>query len=178
MILINEWLPNPDGADADGEWIELWNNGAEALNIKGWALQPGSGKKYVLRERIIAPGGYATVHRSESKISLKNTGGEITLYDPSGAKRDTASFVGSAPSGLSYSRGEKIFSFVSPTPGAKNIVPETASMSASIAENILFPSHAPLVTVVALALAVGVILAYTAVLTIKKDETLSKLFFG
>mgnify|MGYP001577829346 CR=1 FL=1 len=53
MLRINEWLPNPEGADADGEWIELLNGGPEAVHTRGWSLGNASGKKIQLREREI-----------------------------------------------------------------------------------------------------------------------------
>lgn len=178
MILINEWLPNPKGTDAEGEWIELRNSGAEAANLKGWALQAGSGKKYILKEATIAPGGYALVPRSESRLSLKNEGGAIALYDPAGALRDEASFAGSAPEGMSWSRSGERFSFAAPTPGAANIAPPPPQTLASVSGDLPPPPHASLLSVSALGAAVALAITCTVVLAVKKDETLSKLFFG
>ena len=54
MIFINEWLSNPTGADAKGEFIELWNNGNAPVNLNGWTLQVDSKKKFKLSGSIRA----------------------------------------------------------------------------------------------------------------------------
>ena len=41
MVFINEWLPNPNGADAKGEFIELWNSGNAPINLSGWSVVCG-----------------------------------------------------------------------------------------------------------------------------------------
>ncbi|NCG19063.1 MAG: hypothetical protein GWP91_08630, partial [Rhodobacterales bacterium] len=41
-LVINELMANPEGADTDAEWIELYNAGTEAIDLQGWAVQAGS----------------------------------------------------------------------------------------------------------------------------------------
>ena len=38
MVFINEWLPNPIGADAKGEFIELCNNGTVPVDLGGMGI--------------------------------------------------------------------------------------------------------------------------------------------
>lgn|GEM_PF-2125420 len=38
-VVINEIFYDPDGSDAGCEWVELYNNGASAVNLSGWFLQ-------------------------------------------------------------------------------------------------------------------------------------------
>lgn len=38
-IVINEFLPNAVGADGGNEWIELFNNGANPIDISDWEIQ-------------------------------------------------------------------------------------------------------------------------------------------
>ena len=38
-VLINECVPNPDGADGGAEWVELYNDGTEAVDLGGWTLE-------------------------------------------------------------------------------------------------------------------------------------------
>src|SRR3989304_2749516 len=83
-VLINEWLPNPEGSDTKAEWVELWNNGANAVNVKGWAIATSNGKKHALPEVVIPPGGYRVVSRAEGKFVLKNENETVMLYAPSG----------------------------------------------------------------------------------------------
>ncbi|MEA3463903.1 MAG: lamin tail domain-containing protein, partial [Patescibacteria group bacterium] len=37
-IIINEFLPNPEGADAEGEFIELYNQGGAQVNLINWKV--------------------------------------------------------------------------------------------------------------------------------------------
>ena len=47
MVLISEFLPNPPGKDADGEWIELLTRN-QAVDLSGWVLKDASGKSFSL----------------------------------------------------------------------------------------------------------------------------------
>lgn len=38
QIIINEIMYNPDGSDTGREWIEIFNNGSETVNLTGWKL--------------------------------------------------------------------------------------------------------------------------------------------
>jgi Lamin Tail Domain len=41
-VLINEFLPDPDGTDADNEWVELLNSGEQAVRLDGWVIESGA----------------------------------------------------------------------------------------------------------------------------------------
>ncbi len=100
-IVLNEFLPNPDGIaygfdfgnDASnmpqGEWIELFNNGDQAVDVLGWYMTDASGgvgnTHAVITAgntqpatTIIPPGGWLVVYLN--KPSLNNTTDEIYLY--------------------------------------------------------------------------------------------------
>ena len=180
MLLINEWLPNPEGSDTTAEWVELWNNGASAVNVKGWAIATSNGKKHALPEVVIPPGGYRVVSRAEGKFVLKNENETVMLYAPSGAREDASSFLGSAPEGMSFNRGAPGF-FAQPTPGAANAAPPQAHALATgavtqatgnISDAVGFASP------IFLAFGVAACIALAIMVSIRKDETLSKLFFG
>ncbi|MFN7088246.1 MAG: lamin tail domain-containing protein, partial [Candidatus Paceibacteria bacterium] len=38
VLVVNEFMPNPKGNDAEGEWIELKNTGADRINLLNWQL--------------------------------------------------------------------------------------------------------------------------------------------
>lgn len=40
-IVINELLPDPTGADADQEWVELHNNLGRDVDLSGWVIEAG-----------------------------------------------------------------------------------------------------------------------------------------
>jgi len=65
-VKINEFMPDPDGADADLEWVELYNASDEAVSIDGWTLAWGkngsySGSKIFAGGTDIAPGEHLLV---------------------------------------------------------------------------------------------------------------------
>jgi len=189
MIFINEWLPNPTGADAKGEFIELWNNGSSPVNLGGWILQADGKKKFKL-SGLLRANEYLLLPRSETKLSLKNTDGKLVLFDAAGRLADQSAFEGSAPEGKSFNRvshgvpdtQETIQEFVwgVPTPGAKN----SATLEAGISE-IQYPIGIPLnayrlnlLSVLGLVLSAGVIFAAILWYAMMHDEEISQLFFG
>ncbi|WP_052596808.1 LamG-like jellyroll fold domain-containing protein [Aureispira sp. CCB-QB1] len=38
-VAIVEWLANPSGIDAEEEWVEIYNYGSAAVNLRGWRLK-------------------------------------------------------------------------------------------------------------------------------------------
>lgn len=123
-IVITEFLPNPVGSDGEGEFIELYNNGSQAVDLSSWSLEDATKKKYVIADTFISAGGYVSLDRSITNIALNNTGGELlTLRRSDERVADTASFEGSAQEGFSYAKSETgSWRWTSiPSPGAVNI---------------------------------------------------------
>jgi cysteine-rich repeat protein len=82
-IIITEFLPNPAGEDAKGEFIEIQNKDNRQVNLLGWQLSNGNKKKFEFKkDRIIQPGEYLAIERSESKIALNNSSGQVMLLAP------------------------------------------------------------------------------------------------
>ena len=190
MIVINEFLPNPDGSDAN-EWLELLNTGDRAANLSGWHLQTANGKKTILSGTVQSK-EYKVFYKKDYKFTLRNTDESIALYDASGNLVDKAGFSGQALSGKSYSRqapleamspltGQESGGFVAtvPTPGAANI-----QTSALALINNSFALDQPLSSaafstaqVVLLCIGVGVFLSAVSLYCIKHED-LSDLFFA
>ncbi|MCW3137650.1 MAG: lamin tail domain-containing protein, partial [Methanophagales archaeon] len=94
-VIITEIMYNPEGTDANHEWIELYNNDTKAINITGWKFYE-SGTNHTLTlakgNMTIPIGGYAIIANNatmflidhpvcnctviESSFSLNNTVGE------------------------------------------------------------------------------------------------------
>jgi lamin tail-like protein len=186
MIFINEWLPNPIGTDAKGEFVELVNNGKVSVNVSGWTLSTDGKKKFKLSGAIRAD-GYLLLPRNETKLALKNTDGSLFLYDAAGRLVDRSAFEGSAPEGESFNRvsyriPDSIQQFVwgSPTPGASNSVTAGTGISETH-----YPLGVPLnayhsswFSIVGFAFATGVMVAAILWYAMRKDENVSQLFFG
>ncbi|OGF25769.1 hypothetical protein A2303_07290 [Candidatus Falkowbacteria bacterium RIFOXYB2_FULL_47_14] len=124
-IIINEFLPDPDGGD-EAEFIELYNRGGVRVNLLDWMLDDGEGgsRPHAFKEDFwIANGAYLSVSRTESGLSLNNSGDFVRLFDPAGKTADEVK-CGKTVSGEAYARGEngKWFWTTAPTPGSKNVI--------------------------------------------------------
>ena len=190
MVFINEWLPNPNGADAKGEFIEFYNNGDVPVSLNGWVLKTSGKKSFSLSGRAIAANGYLILKRAQTKLSLKNTGETVLLYDASGHLADQSAYLGAAPGGQSYSRvyypasenddaQPQSFAWGSPTPGAANKVNLHNGINANN-----YPFNTPLnraplsgFEITGAFLMASAILAALVVYFLKRDENMQKLFF-
>jgi hypothetical protein len=126
MIIINEFLPNPVGKDADGEWIELFNNDLKPINLGNWKIKDASGKTFIFKgqflNKTISSGEYLILNYKTTKISLNNDAETLFLYDSGGNLVDKAEFSGSVPEGKSFGRSAGKFILTEkPTPASANI---------------------------------------------------------
>ncbi len=179
MIQITEWLPNPTGADANGEWIELFNSGNASVNLSGWMIKNSGKGKFVFKNQTIATEQYLVLPRSETKLALKNTDEKISLFDPAGRRVQEPQFLGTAPEGKSFNLIGDRFVFGNPSPGRAN---ETPKLTANVNQNIPFnqPLHsgAGFGTIIALGLGAALLLSVFITILLRKDESASHIFFG
>ncbi len=181
MIFINEWFPNPTGADAKGEFIELYNSGSSDVPLAGYTLSTGK-KKLSLKGHIPA-NGYLVLKTSATKLALKNTDGALWLYGPGGRILDSAKFPGSAPDGKSFSRVDygtaptQHFMFVDPTPGARNKTANTQIAVRHYPPGIPLNPSAGILEFFGLMSGVAIALPLLLIYVIQNNEALSKLFF-
>ena len=184
MLYINEWLPNPIGNDAAGEFIELYNSGAVMAKLDGWALGDGAKKMFSLSGYTIPSGGYLVLKKVQDKLSLKNTDGEVLLYGSDGRVVDQASFAGAAPEGKSFSRTDHgaapvaHFAFEYPTPGAANrTIDTTVSVQRYPIGVPLSRQLSPLSFIILMA-GVATFFLLFFIYAIQKNRDLSNLLFG
>jgi len=62
-IVINEIMYDPYGTEKGKEWIELYNNEAETINLTGWTID---GK--AIPETIIQPSEYLIIANNDTKF--------------------------------------------------------------------------------------------------------------
>ena len=62
-FVINEFmaLPQCSFTEADGEWIELYNNTDEWINLSGWMMTNSYGQEFVLSTYLLPPQGYFVI---------------------------------------------------------------------------------------------------------------------
>lgn len=124
-IIITELFPNPEGID-DGEFIELYNTGNEAVILSGWQLGDNSSRKYTISESnlkstIIESGAYFSIKKEVSKISLNNTFDAAKLYWPDGTLLDLVEYE-DCQEQKSYSFVDNVWVWTdNVTPGQANI---------------------------------------------------------
>lgn len=186
MVFINEWLPNPIGVDAKGEFIELYNDSDAAASLNGWRLKTSGKKSFSLSGRVIDADSYLVLSRSLTKLALKNMDEEIFLSDAHGDIVDQSSFQGTAQEGKSLSRVDygigpaDHFAWADPTPGAKN----SFAMNVQIAADP-HPLNTPLnqgslggAAAIGIMLCFGVAFAGVMLYSVRNNDELSELFFG
>ena len=103
-VKINEIMYNPPGTDTDLEWIELYNNDAEAVNISDWTVDNNS-----ISDNVMQPGDYVVLARNktafedyygalscsviEVRLGLTNDPGDtIVLCNLTGAEVDNVTY--------------------------------------------------------------------------------------
>jgi len=102
-VSLSEFLPNPEGADTDGEWIELYNNSDALINLSGWKIDDGNGgsSPYVIKNLTLPARGFGVIGREESKVALNNSSDSVRLFNSIGSMFDEVAYS-SPKEGYSY----------------------------------------------------------------------------
>lgn len=125
-IVINEIFPNPSGADAEEEWIELKNTGKEKINLQNWIIDDieGGSPPYKFKKTTwIDDNGLLFFSRPETKIALNNDFDSIRLFNPNGDLIDSVEYFETFQD-ESFARGlnNKWFWTSKPSPGEENTI--------------------------------------------------------
>jgi len=128
-IVFSELLPDPVGKDADGEFIELRNEGVSDADLNGWAVASETGKVYLIPGVVVAAGAYIHFSYSETKLGLTNSGAKLTLSDAAGAEIDAVGYAGTVKEGQAYAKNDAGAWSWTPvaTPGSANVFPLPAT---------------------------------------------------
>ncbi|XOB42066.1 MAG: lamin tail domain-containing protein [Candidatus Nealsonbacteria bacterium] len=126
-IVINELLPNPEGIpDAEGEWIEIFNQNNFEVLLSDWKITDTVGKitTYSLPKGTkIPPQGFLVLSRPTTKITLNNDGDGLKLIQPDGKIVDEVTYE-KAPRGQSFNLVNSDWAWnTNLTPGAANFIP-------------------------------------------------------
>jgi hypothetical protein len=114
-IIFNEIMPDPTSvADANGEWIELYNGTSQAIDLSGWVITNDFGEQCTLTGQVGA-GGYFVAARNTDplqnggvfgatacNVQLSNsTSFALVLLTPGGSVVDLVGF-GSSTAGRAW----------------------------------------------------------------------------
>jgi len=106
-IIINEILPHPQNG-TDYEFIELFNNGGEDVDVSGWYLDDieGGSTPYEIPAgtKPILPGEYLVFYKTQTKLSLNDDGDSARLLFPDMQVASSRSYDEYAPLGLAWAR--------------------------------------------------------------------------
>lgn len=83
-VTISEIMYAFEDADKGREWIEVYNNGATAVDIASWRLrEAGSNHRLTLfkGDGVLPPGSYAIIADNPAKFLLDNTGFSGIIFD-------------------------------------------------------------------------------------------------
>ena len=126
-IIITEFLPNPEDSDRDNEFIELYNEGENDVDLEGWTIQDKAGKvkTFIIPEKnIIKAKSYKVFYSDETRIALNNSGDGIMLKNSYENIISESSVSDSAKEDQSYSLDDnnKWVWTLRPTPGRENVI--------------------------------------------------------
>jgi hypothetical protein len=98
-VVINELLPDPEGPDAEKEWVEVYNGGAASVSLEGWELQSGTttfGRAALLPAWTLSPGEFLVLGGNlvpETQVRMTGTLGNATSTSDAVRLRDCAGGV-------------------------------------------------------------------------------------
>ncbi len=91
-VRFSEILPHPGLLDfngdfkinSDDEWIEITNYSQDEINLEGWTIAAPNEEPYEIGDISLPYSRSAVFYKSETKISLNDSGDSLELRDPFG----------------------------------------------------------------------------------------------
>ena len=82
-LYISEIMTNPNGLDRNNEWIEIYNESDNLIDLSGFYLISESGRIFTIPngETLISR-GFLVLHSSKTKLTLNNKSGNIKFFTP------------------------------------------------------------------------------------------------
>jgi PKD repeat protein len=135
-IIISEFIPDPEGADKENEWIELYNNSDRAADLSGWQIANSSAKTNPFifpASTIILARQFLVLAGLTSKITINNTAGSLKLSYPNGQTGQEIKYEkAKAGQSIALSGNNQYFWTAMPTPGMANIISNAALVGTSL----------------------------------------------
>ncbi len=150
-IRINEVAWMGTAASQYSEWIELYNDGTDAVSLAGWKLYKTGETLLFTLSKSIAAGGYLLVERTTATApdaipgindeagtfgggGLRNSGEDLSLEDKEGTVINILPFAGGWPAGDAKSKDTMQWNGTKwiTAPGTPDAVNATAEASAAV----------------------------------------------
>jgi len=123
--------PNTTGSDETEEYIEIQNTGLEPVDLNGWLIEDGSTDTYTFKETTtIFPGETIRLYRTDSKLTLNNTGDTLELLAPDAEIVDKVTY-GNAAKGVVYTYANSLWSWSATASSQAVASPTSRSASAT-----------------------------------------------
>lgn len=132
-LIINEFMPNPDGSDNGFEWIEIYNPDSQSVNLFGYIISDKSGQVYSFNDgEYISGRNYYLVELDKAVLNNCTKAScveAISIQGMTGLVIDTTSYDDSK-SGQSWSLGSDSNWHMdyAVTPGSVNFAPSIQSI--------------------------------------------------
>lgn len=117
-IRFSEIMPNPEGDDEEGEWIEIENVSGESLKLAGLKIKDKTSEN-LLPEKTISAKGFVVYPKPEFSLTLNNSSESLQLVDATGELIDNVSYDDSQE-GVSYSRVNEKWIWTESSKGTAN----------------------------------------------------------
>jgi len=116
-LVINEFLPNPQGRDENKEFVEIFNECYQEIDLSEILLKIGRYK--IKLEGKIKGREYLVISNANKKFFIRNKKETLELVKGNNVFY-RISYNGEAPEGFSFSRIEEEWGWTEPTPGKEN----------------------------------------------------------
>ncbi len=124
VLVISEILPHLSSS-ATEEFIEIYNNSSETVDLTGWQLDDsvGGSAPFVIKNgTTIMANSYRAFFKSETKLALNDDGDAVRLIDPNNEVRSQI-YYGQTRAGESFAQFNNFMQWTAfPTPGCENIL--------------------------------------------------------
>ena len=89
-VYINEVLADPEGTDSGNEWVELYSDSDEEVNLTGWYINDSDSEGDFLSGILNEEDQYIVI--SDVGFSLINNEETLELYNKEGELQDTLTY--------------------------------------------------------------------------------------
>lgn len=103
-IYISEFMPNPEGADSDSEWIEVCNSESSDIDLINYQIDDvdGGSSPYIIEESLVLKSNKCHIFGRElTGLALNNSDEFVRLINPSGQVVDEV-YYEKSQEGASY----------------------------------------------------------------------------